>query len=117
MPRSNSELATAMGMRMYARRVELKLTQEVVAELAGITHQQYNKAENGKTCLGSDSLRKVSAALKISSDYLLTGKCTEEKYPEVISLLDGLTNNQIEMVQQVLKCMVQFCDKTEKQCN
>ena len=46
MPRSNPELAAAMGMRMSARRRELGLTQEMVADLAGIAHQQYNKAEN-----------------------------------------------------------------------
>lgn len=114
MPRSNPELAAAMGMRMSARRRELGLTQEMVADLAGIAHQQYNKAENGKACLGSDSLRKVSAALHISADYLLTGKNSIEKYPEVISLLDGLTDHQIKMVQQVLQCMVGFHDEPEK---
>ena len=114
MPRSNPELAAAMGMRMSARRRELGLTQEMVADLAGIAHQQYNKAENGKACLGSDSLRKVSATLQISADYLLTGKNSIEKYPEVISLLDGLTDHQIKMVQQVLQCMVGFHDEPEK---
>lgn len=114
MPRSNPELAAAMGMRMSARRRELGLTQEMVADLAGIAHQQYNKAENGKSCLGSDSLRKVSSALQISSDYLLTGKNSVEKYPEVISLLDGLTNHQIKMVQKVLQCMVGFHEEPEK---
>ena len=49
MPRSNPELAVEMGMRMSARRRELGLTQEMVADLAGIAHQQYNKAENGKS--------------------------------------------------------------------
>ena len=114
MPRSNPELAAAMGIRMSARRRELGLTQEMVADLAGIAHQQYNKAENGKTCLGSDSLRKVSAALQISADYLLTGKSGAGKYPEVVSILDGLTDHQLKMVQQVLQCMVQFHEELEK---
>lgn len=114
MSRSNPELAAAMGIRMSARRRELGLTQEMIADLAGIAHQQYNKAENGKTCLGSDSLRKVSAALQISSDYLLTGKSSEGKYSEVVSLLDGLTEYQIEMVQQMVQCMLQFHEETEK---
>lgn len=73
MPRSNPELAAKMGKRMVIRRKELGLTQEQVAELAGIAHQQYNKAEKGKTCLGSDTLNRISAALNISADYLLTG--------------------------------------------
>ena len=113
MPRSNPELAAAMGMRMSARRRELGLTQEMVADLAGIAHQQYNRAENGRSCLNADSLLKVSTALRISSDYLLTGKSSEEKYPEVVTLLDGLTDHQIKMVQSVLQCMVQFHRETE----
>jgi len=48
MPRSNPELAAKMGKRMVIRRKELGLTQEQVAELAGIAHQQYNKAEKVK---------------------------------------------------------------------
>ena len=114
MPRSNPELAAEMGMRMSTRRRELGSTQEMVAELAGIAHQQYNKAENGRACLGADSLRKVSAALKISADYLLTGKSSMEKYPEVISLLDGMTDHQVKKAQQVLQCMVQFHEEPKK---
>ena len=38
MARSNLELAIAMGKRMATRRKECGLTQEKVADLAGITH-------------------------------------------------------------------------------
>ena len=38
MPKSNPKLAAAMGKRMAARRKELHLKQERVAELAGISN-------------------------------------------------------------------------------
>ena len=110
MPRGNPELAVAMGKRMAARRKELGLTQETVADLAGIAHQQYNKAENGKSCLGADSLHRVSTALQISADYLLTGKSSVERHQETVAILDKLTDHQLKLANQVLKCMVQFND-------
>ena len=51
MSKSNPELAAEMGRRMLMRRKELKLTQEQVAEIAGMAHQQYNKSENGRTLI------------------------------------------------------------------
>lgn len=62
---------------------------------------------------GSDSLRKVSAALKISADYLLTGQNGAGKYPELLSLLEGLSDHQLKMAHQVLQCMVRFHGDTE----
>ena len=113
MPRSNPELAQAMGRRMAARRRELDLTQENVADTAGIAHQQYNKAENGKVCLGADSLMRVSAALQTSADYLLTGKSGADRYQGTVEILSKLTDRQLKLVNQVLSCMVQFNDGTK----
>lgn len=111
MAKSNVELAIAMGKRMAERRKECGLTQEMVADLAGITHQQYNKAENGKACLGSDSLLRVSAALQTTADYLLSGRKSSEKYITTIDLLDRMTDGQIALVNKVIRCIVEHNDE------
>ena len=110
MPRSNPELAAKMGKRMVIRRKELGLTQEQVAELAGIAHQQYNKAEKGKTCLGSDTLNRISAALNISADYLLTGIGEQQRYYETLKVLEQMSDRQLNLANQDLRCMLQFED-------
>lgn len=107
MPKSNPELAIAMGKRMAMRRKELNLTQKKVAELAGIAHQQYNKAENGKTSFSSDTLLRVSKALQTSADYLLCGK-DASRYCEIEQLLDQLTQSQIELAMEVIRCVSNF---------
>lgn len=107
MPKSNPELAIAMGNRMAERRKELNLTQEAVAEMAGIAHQQYNKAENGKTCLGSDSLLRITQVLQISADYLLCGK-EDNRYYTIESILDQMTDSQIELATEMIKCITRF---------
>ena len=111
MAKSNVELAIAMGKRMAERRKECGLTQEMVADLAGITHQQYNKAENGKACLGSDSLLRVSAALQTTADYLLSGRKSSEKYITTIDLLDRMTDGQIALANKVIRCIVEHSDE------
>ena len=108
MARSNLELASAMGKRMAQQRKACGLTQEAVADLAGITHQQYNKAENGKTCLSSDTLLRVSTALQTSADYLLSGRKLPEKYITTIDLLDKMTDGQIALANKMIRCIVEY---------
>lgn len=108
MSQSNYELAINMGKRMAARRKELQLTQEKVADMANITHQQYNKAENGKTCLRSDSLSRVAVALQISADYLLCGTQSPSKYHDVLEILEKMNEKQLKIAQEVLQCMLAF---------
>lgn len=108
MPKSNPELAAEMGKRLCERRKQLGMTQEKVAEGVGIAYQQYNKVEKGKSCLGSDSLKRVSKVLNISADYLLTGESDNTRYQDVLSLMAQMTDRQIELVEQVLRCMLKF---------
>ena len=108
MPKSNPVLAAVMGKRMAARRKELHLKQERVAELAGITHQQYCKAEQGKSCFGADSLQRVCAVLQISADYLLNGQEADSRYRETLAILEEMTDQQLQLANEVLTCMMRF---------
>lgn len=108
MPRGNPDLAIAMGMRIAEQRKKLKLTQEQVAEKAGITYQQYNKAEKGKACVSSDTLLRISAALETSTDYLLSGKEWDHRYSDVNAILDEMTSHQRYYASEVLRNMLEF---------
>ena len=67
-----------MGHRMYLQRKQLGLTQERVAELADISPQLLFNAENGIQVIGSDKLYRISQALEVSADYLLSGNYSEK---------------------------------------
>ena len=69
-----------------------------------------NKAENGKACLGSDSLLRVSSALQTTADYLLCGRKPTEKYITTIDLLDKMTDGQIALANRVIRCIVEYTD-------
>lgn len=114
MPKSNPQLAAEMGKRMLLRRKELGMTQEQVAEIAGIAYQQYNKSENGRTCLSSDSLLRISVALKTSADYLLTGKDSLIRYYDTLRLLEKMSDRQLQLTNEVLLCMTEFHEGIKK---
>lgn len=68
------ELLHQMGERIISRRKQLRLTQEELAEAAGVTPQTISTAELGKKALRPANIIKICSALDISPDYLLLGR-------------------------------------------
>ena len=54
-----------IGRKLFKRRKQLKLTQQEVARVMGITFQQVQKYEKGVNIISNKKLRSLSAALKI----------------------------------------------------
>ena len=63
-----------MGNRIYLRRKALRLTQEELAERINVSTQMISNLETGKKAIRPENLSKLSAALNISCDYILTGR-------------------------------------------
>ena len=74
-----------LGQRIRARREELGLTQEQVAEQVGIKQQSYQAIESGSV-KKPRHLYEISVALKCDMAWLLSGKETEVKNIEPIAL-------------------------------
>ena len=72
------DLVQQMGMRLLARRKQLRLTQEELAEAANVTSQTISTAELGKKALRPENIVKICTALEISADYLLYGRVTAD---------------------------------------
>ena len=66
-----------MGKRISARRKGLGLTQEGLAEIAGLTSQTISTAETGTKALRPWNIVKLCNALNISADYLLFGETSD----------------------------------------
>lgn len=62
-----------IGQRITERRKQLGLTQEALAEKGELTTQFVSYAEAGKRAMRPENLLKLSSALNVSADYLLTG--------------------------------------------
>ena len=81
-----NELLAGIGHRISSARKSKKMTQEALAELADVSYQTISSAELGKKALRPENIIKISQALLVSTDYLLTGnrntmkqcRCVEE---------------------------------------
>lgn len=74
------ELLREMGKRISMRRKQLSLTQEELAEKAGLTSQTISTAKTGSKALRPANIVKLCGALEISADYLLFGKTSAMDY-------------------------------------
>ena len=90
-----------MGRRMYAQRKQLGLTQEQVAELADISPQLLSNAENGTQVIGSDKLYRISLALGVSADYLLSGELSGKDIQLLENKLQSLSPEKRSAIQQI----------------
>lgn len=66
-----------LGQRMRARRVEIAMTQERLAELLGITFQQVQKYERGVNRVAASRLYDICKILDVSLSELMEGYGTE----------------------------------------
>lgn len=91
-----------IGQRITERRKQLGLTQEALAETGGLTTQFVSYAEAGKRAMRPENLRKLSSALDVSADYLLTGEIVDEDLLLLADKLRQLSPSQLRIVENVI---------------
>ena len=64
----------AMGTRIRARRRELKLTQEKLAERVGISNSFVGHIERGEKKASLETISRIGEALNMSLDYIIVGR-------------------------------------------
>lgn len=108
-----NEILEQMGMRIALRRRQLRLTQEELSERAGVMPQTISSAERAKTALRPENIIRVSAALGVSTDYLLTGRVTEEDYRYLTNKLSRLTPVQYRHLEDIIDSYLAVLPETE----
>ena len=98
------------GERLRGRRKELGLTQNYVAEQAGITLRFYQMVERGEKCVSLDTLIHLSKALQISIDYLLFGGLSLPADNPLAETLSALSPVQREDAVKILTLYAKACD-------
>ena len=100
----------AIGKKIAARRKELGLTQEQLAEEVGISYSHIGNIERGKTKLSLQVFADISNVLKISSDYLLLKEISIPEVTlsnEVSLLLSKCSKREAQIVISTLKTLCQ----------
>lgn len=98
-----------VGQRIINRRKKLGLTQEELAERADLTIQFISYAELGKRAMRPENLLKLSTALEVSADYLLTGEITDKDLLLLSDKMQKLAPSQIRIIENIVdECLLLF---------
>lgn len=91
-----------IGNRITERRKQLGLTQEALAEKGDMTPQFVSYAEAGKRAMRPENLLKISSALEVSADYLLTGEIVDKDLLILSDKLRSLSSTQLRIIESIV---------------
>lgn len=91
-----------IGQRLSARRKQLNMTQEILAEQANVTAQTISYAELGRKAMRADTIVGVCAALNISADYLLFGEVTSHDFAALEDKISQLSSAQYRRLEEII---------------
>lgn len=109
------DLLKQIGSRILSRRKQLRMTQEELAEKAGITPQTVSSAELGKKALRPENIIRVCSALDISTDYLLLGEVNAGDHSVLLSQIADLPPIQYRHLEDIINSFILALDEHEAQ--
>ena len=101
-----------IGQRIMTRRKKLGLTQEALAEKGDVTTQFVSYAEAGKRAMRPENLLKISDALGVSADYLLTGDVIDKDLFLISEKMRRLTPSQLRLVEDLIDACADYFAET-----
>lgn len=95
-----------IGKRIRKRRMQLKLTQEKVAECVEISNQHLSNIERAISIPSTEVIMRLAIALETTPDEFLVGAVRhsgdEEHWHAVAELLRGMDEKQLDMARSFL---------------
>lgn len=98
-----------IGKRITELRKRSGWTQEELAEKADLTPQFVSYAESGKRAMRPENLLKLSKALRVSADFLLTGDIVDKDLLILSEKMKSLSSDQIRIIESIIdQCSLLF---------
>jgi transcriptional regulator with XRE-family HTH domain len=99
--RGVTALDKTIGMRVRARRLEMKITQHELGDALGISFQQIHKYEKGVDRIGPSRLKEIAHVMECSMAYFLPDTDGKQpatsKFAEFLATKDGVEINEAMM--------------------
>lgn len=106
---NNENWLLVIGQRITDRRKKYGWTQEELAERGDLTPQFVSYAESGKRAMRPENLLKISSALGVSADYLLTGEIIDKDLLLLSNKLQKLSASQLRIIENIVdECTALF---------
>lgn len=102
-----NELLVGMGQRIASARKAKNLTQEQLAELSGVSYQTISSAELNKKSLRAENIIRISQALGVSTDYLLTGNRNEQDYITLNGILSAVVPEKYDRIMRIIDIILE----------
>lgn len=102
----DNKLLKEMGERINARRRELKMTQELLAEKMEVSVQMISNLELGKKAIRPENLVKLCTIIGVSADYILTGKHNIAENSKAINDYSHLTPHQQNLIDGIISAIL-----------
>ena len=99
-----------MGRRIMQRRKQMNLSQEELSEIADVSPQLMSTAERGAKAIRPENLLKISKALGVSADYLLSGEVIDRDFDNISAKLKNLSPEQIRRIERIIDECIGLCD-------
>ena len=100
-----------MGRRIMQRRKQMNLSQEEFSEIADVSPQLMSTAERGAKAIRPENLLKISKALGVSADYLLSGETIDKDFDNISAKLKNLSPEQIRRIEIIIDECIGLCDQ------
>lgn len=98
-----------VGNRILTLRKKRGLTQEALAEKSDVTTQFVSYAESGKRAMRPENLVKISVALGVSVDYLLTGDIIDKDLLLISNKMNRLSATQVRIIEAIIdECLILY---------
>jgi len=115
--RQRKTINVEIGTRIKERRKARGLTRESLSELTGYSVSFIQEIERGRSGLSSESMKRISAALDVSADFLLNGVSAPEALTDGIAKkLESLDFEKLLYLERMIDIFIEsHADTQEKQ--
>lgn len=101
-----------LGMRIKKCRKTCGLTQEYLGELCSLSTSHIGHIERGTRIPSVDTLFRISSALNVSVDYLLSGSLSDSAYfDNIAAIIKGKNDKQIKAFLSAVKVLANNIDE------
>lgn len=109
--RAKKSLNIEVGLRIRNVRDDLNLTREQLAEACEMTPRFLACVENGQSGVSLESLKKLSAGLRVSTDYLLFGRKCGKMPQDIIDAVADVPEDCYDQLVELIRLVGEIAKK------
>lgn len=91
-----------IGKRIQSRRKQQGLTQEQLADRMNVSIQMISNLERGNKAIRIDNLINLCQILDVSTDYILTGRETQDDFHALTARIEALSPANRKMIEMLI---------------